>query len=98
MLRDRILGGHALVITTSARGAYRTTAVLVDGGSSKYDLLLEQPSVLIGPGRSLWGNSGCGFKAASCLEPPPRERDAARRLAELFLHERRRLVCRACVD
>ena len=44
MLRDSIPGGHALVITTSARGAYRTTAVLVDGGSSKYDLLLEQPA------------------------------------------------------
>ena len=55
MLRDRIPGGHFLVITTSARGAYRTTAVLVDDASSKHDLLLEQPSVLIGPAAEVVG-------------------------------------------
>ena len=48
ILRDRIPRGDTLVIATGSRGTCRTSAVLVDGGSSECGPLLEQPSVLIG--------------------------------------------------
>ena len=50
ILRDRILRGHSLAITTSSRGTCRTSAVLVVGGSSECGLLRLRVRGCVMPG------------------------------------------------